>query len=210
MRKAQEEEKVIFSGKHLQIVQQKMGLEDDTKKVIKEKTFERARRAPGVRLLVISRENKIAISKERRYELNERDFRIPGGKVFDSLKEYADFCASWKEILPLAQQAAKKEAQEELGIQVNGLEFFKKSSAWATVEWDLYYFVVRDFDISEHGQQLEDGELVDVQRYTLEEAKQLALSWKMQEDRSVSVLLQYLHHKKGKTTPETIPRPSVI
>ena len=53
----------------------------------KKMTFEKARRAPGVRLLIIKK-NKILITKEYRDEIGEFDYRLPGGKVFDKLEEY--------------------------------------------------------------------------------------------------------------------------
>lgn len=47
------------------------------------------RRPPGIRALIVNKEKKqILLSKEFRYELNNWDYRLPGGKVFDSLNDY--------------------------------------------------------------------------------------------------------------------------
>ena len=58
------------------------------------RVFELARRAPGVRLIICDRQNKtILLTKEFRQELDGWDYRLPGGKVFDSLDEYEAFRA---------------------------------------------------------------------------------------------------------------------
>jgi len=47
------------------------------------------RRPPGIRALIVDKESKkILFSREFRYELNDWDLRLPGGKVFDSLDDY--------------------------------------------------------------------------------------------------------------------------
>ena len=46
------------------------------------------RRPPGIRALIVNENEQILLSKEFRYELNDWDFRLPGGKVFDSLEDY--------------------------------------------------------------------------------------------------------------------------
>lgn len=178
-------EQTAFNGKIIQVIQQDMQIGD--KKV----TFERARRAPGTRLIII-RDQKILLTKEYRNEIQDYDIRLPGGKVFDSLKEYSEFLNTKKtNILSVAQQAAKREALEEAGIIANQINHFTTSHSGATVEWDLFYFIVIDFTVSE--QRLEHGENIETKWYTFEQAKSAALNGQMREDRSVAVLLKYLH-----------------
>jgi len=50
-------------------------------------TLEFARRSPGTRL-IIEKGDKIILSREFRHELGSYDYRLPGGKVYDSLDEY--------------------------------------------------------------------------------------------------------------------------
>lgn len=57
---------------------------DNDIKTIKRKLV---RRPPGVRAIIINENNQILLSKEFRYELNTFDYRLPGGKVFDSIKK---------------------------------------------------------------------------------------------------------------------------
>ena len=54
----------------------------------------------------------------------------------------------------------------------------------------LYYFVVRSYATS--SQKLEDGEDVSIVPVTNEEARDMALNGRMQEDRSALMLLRYL------------------
>lgn len=50
---------------------------DNQKKVIRRTMV---RRPPGIRALIVNEENQILLSKEFRYELNDWDYRLPGGK----------------------------------------------------------------------------------------------------------------------------------
>lgn len=53
----------------------------------KKKMFERARRPPGVRVIV-AREVHILLSREYRREQGKYDYRLPGGKVMDTISEF--------------------------------------------------------------------------------------------------------------------------
>src|SRR6266567_4526559 len=78
------------------------------------RVFEVARRAPGVRLIIADMPaKKVLLTKEFRRELGAHDFRLPGGKVFDSLAEFEAFRKTGKDILGAATVKAKAEAAEE-------------------------------------------------------------------------------------------------
>lgn len=158
--------------------------------VVQDGKFEFARRSPGARL-IIPRGDQILITKEFRYELKAYDFRLPGGKVFDSLKEYNTALKAGVDIAEAAKQAAIKEASEETGIEVKDLSFFHKSVCGATVVWDLFYFVVNDF--TETKQHLEEGEDITVEFIDKEKVKQMCLDGSISEERSALVLLRYLN-----------------
>lgn len=180
-------EEIVFQGKIIEVVHQKVKTGD------KEQTFEFARRSPGTRLIIITPENKILLTKEYRMEAEAFDYRLPGGKVFDRLTDYNDFLSQRKDILETAKNAAVKEALEEVGINVESIEYISTSKAGATVTWDLFYFVVNKYEAREHGQELEHGEDIEVIEVDMDEAKAICLDGRMQEDRSVAVLLKYLH-----------------
>lgn len=181
-------QEIKYSGKIIEVVQEKFG----------EKVFERARRSPGVRALIVSGE-KILLSREFRKETGNYDYRLPGGKVFDSLEEYKKHLD--EELLPFAKTAVIKEVREEVGLIAKEPRFLKISHAGATVEWDLYYFLIDKFDFSENGQELEDGEDISFAWYGFNEVKQMCINHKVQEDRSVGVLLSYIIGKEGEKEP---------
>src|SRR5258707_8180761 len=80
------------------------------------RVFEVARRAPGVRLVIADKTKKqVLLTREHRWELDGWDYRLPGGKVFDTIKEFETFRQSGEPILAAATKKAKEEAAEEAG-----------------------------------------------------------------------------------------------
>ncbi len=158
------------------------------------RVFELARRAPGVRVLIADRTaKKLLLTREFRQELDGYDYRLPGGKVFDSLAEYEEFRRSGEDMLAAAQRKAQAEAAEEAGIGVEATQFFKKSTLGATVEWDLYVFEATKWHELADGQSLEPGEQIDeVGWYDFAEVQRMALSGEMQEERIALIVLQWL------------------
>lgn len=179
------EESIAYQGKMLEIVNQDM---TDGEKTV---TFEFARRAPGIRLILVNKVKKtVTLSKEHRYELDGFDYRLPGGKVFDSLDEYNRFLVSKSEILIPAKAKAFGEAEEEVGLKLKDLEHFHTSICGTTVKWDLFYFVSTEW--AEVDQKLETGEHISRVEISFEDARNIALSGGMSEERSALVLLRYL------------------
>jgi ADP-ribose pyrophosphatase len=158
------------------------------------RVFEVARRAPGVRVIIADHPNKkVLLTKEFRRELNDWDYRLPGGKVFDTLKEYEAFRQSGKDMLEPATAKAKAEAAEEAGMVIDDVTLFKKSTLGATVEWDLYVFEATKWHEHHKGQALEEGEQVEhVGWYDFAKAKEMILAGHMQEERIALILLQWL------------------
>jgi len=181
------EERSVYSGKLFQVFVKPMRVDE---KVFE---FERVVRPPGTRLLIVQN-GKILITKEYRTELEDYDYRLPGGKMFDTLTAYLEVRGDNEQLYAHAEAAAKKECLEEVGLQPTNLTRFYISRAGATIEWNLYYFVVDDFEKSE--QNLEDGEEIEVGWYSFQEARKLCVEGKMQEDRSVGVLLRFLETRK--------------
>ena len=164
------------------------------------RVFERARRAPGTRLIIANTQtSQLLLTKEFRRELNDWDYRLPGGKVFDTLEEYEAHRQAGDDILTAATKKAKAEAHEEAGIDVQDLQLFKKSTLGATVEWDLYVFEVTKWQKMEGGQKLEDGEVIEADNwFDYEEVERMILRGDMQEDRIALITLQWLTAQKEK------------
>lgn len=181
-------EEIFAKGKLFELVHLK---QDDGR------VFEVARRAPGVRLIVHDEKaGKILLTKEFRRELGEWDWRLAGGKVFDSLDEFEAFRRSGEDIITAAKTQAINEAQQEAGVEIASLNLYKKSVLGATVEWDLYVFETTDWQLSVEGQELEVGEKIEADNWlTYEEVREKILSGGMQEDRIALVLLRWLEER---------------
>ncbi len=177
-------EHITHKGKIIEVVQKEVEQGGKTK------TFEFARRSPGTRLIIPVGE-QILLSKEFRHEVGGYDYRLPGGKVYDSLDEYNAALEGGVDINEAAKAAAIKEAKEEVGVEVKDISFVHKSVCGATVVWDLFYFVVNSFDKIE--QHLEDGEDISIEMVDRERAKAMCLSGEISEERSALILLRYLN-----------------
>lgn len=157
------------------------------------------RRPPGIRALIVNQSKKqILLSKEFRYELNGWDYRLPGGKVFDTLEDYKK-SLELGDIMEHVERTVPKEVLEEVGVIVHYPKLLKFSKDGAGVIWDLYYYEITDFEISESGPQLEENEFVSGFVWkSYEEIIELCMNKEIHEDRTVGMLLTYiLEHKKN-------------
>ena len=173
----------IGTGKIIELIEYEVDLGNQ------KKMFELARRAPWVRM-IFEHQDRFLLTREYRGEHDGYDYRLPGGKVFETIEEYRSFDG---DILDAARDAALIESKEECGIIVTRehLELLKVSHCGATMEWDLYYFIVRDFELT-HEQDLGEGESITYDWYTRDSIIELIQKWEMSEDRSIGVLLLYL------------------
>jgi len=184
-------ERSKYKGKIVEVV------EFDVEQAGKKLVFEKARRSPGVRLIVPAGDT-ILLSREERHEVGGYDYRLPGGKVFDTLEEYSAALASGIDMQEVAKKAAVKEAREEACIDVKDLSFVHRSVAGTTIEWDLFYFVAHDFSPLERAQvdaerTVEEAEDISMEAFDRETVKKMCLDGTIQEERSALVLLRYLN-----------------
>lgn len=87
-------DEILYRGKLFQVISRSkessfMTEDADGKshEVKKKLTFELVRRPPGVRAIIV-KDGRLLLNKEYRYELEDWDYRLPGGKVFDSTEEF--------------------------------------------------------------------------------------------------------------------------
>lgn len=181
------QEEIVAKGKMFELVQT---VQPDGR------VFELARRAPGVRIIIADKENrKVLLSKEFRKELNDWDFRLPGGKVFDTLEAFEAHRQSGDDIAQAAKRKAIAESKEEVGVVAADMQLVVISTLGATVEWNLYVFEALDWRETNE-QELEPGEQVEAGNwFGFEEAKKMILDGKMQEHRIALVLLQWLERQ---------------
>lgn len=176
-------ERITYQGKIIEVV------EVDVEQNGKSRTFEYARRSPGVRLIIPKRDD-LLITKEFRHELGTHDYRLPGGKVFDTLKEYNEALARGTDLAEAAKRAAIKEAQEEAGIVVTDIDYLHTSVCGATVKWDLFYFLVGSFEETE--QALEEGEDISLELIPKTRVREMCMDGSISEERSALALLRFL------------------
>lgn len=187
-------EKSLFNNGFFEFLE----TEEDFKVENQEKHRKRnmVRRPPGIRALIVNENNEILLSKEFRYELNDWDYRLPGGKVFDSLNDYKISLEN-DTVMENVLKTVPKEVLEEVGLIVNNPKLLKISLDGAGVIWDLYYFEIKDYKKSENGPQLEDNEIINGYNwYSFNEIINMCQNNKIHEDRTVGVLLTYILNNK--------------
>ncbi len=127
------------------------------------KMFEAAVRSPGVRLIIECEKEgykALCMTQELRREAGGWDYRLPGGKVFDSLDEFNKFRDEGIDVSQKAEEAALNEGRQEAGISGGEIKALEISKAGASVEWDLHYFLITNATIGE--QELEEDEQGDI------------------------------------------------
>lgn len=176
-------EKIVYEGKTFWI---KHTLSPDGTE-----TWETAVRTPGVRLIIKNADGTYKLSREFRHEHQSEGYRLPGGKVFRTLKEYSLFLESGKDLEDEIKRSVVQEAEEELGVHSpKKTKLIEKAVLGATVEWDLYVFEVSDFEVGE--QNLHGGEIVKPVDLTKDQILEAIDTGEFNEDRIVPVLLRYL------------------
>lgn len=188
-------EKVLFDNGFFEFVQSEDEFIIDGN--IKNVKRNMVRRPPGIRALIVDKENKkILFSREFRYELNDWDLRLPGGKVFDSLEDYKKSLEN-DDVLEHVEMTVPKEVLEEIGLIVKNPKLIKVSKDGAGVIWDLYYYEITDYAISESGPHLEEDEVIQGYIWkSFDEIVDLCKQNLIHEDRTVGVLLSYILENK--------------
>lgn len=184
-------ETIKYKGKLFEVISEQVEIEGRVMH------FEKVRRSPGVRLIIGDNHGNIMLTREFRRELNKFDYRLPGGKVFDSLDEFNSFKSQGGDLMLKAKEAAIKEAKEETGFTPTALTYYSTSQLGATVEWDLHYFT-GTVDRSEgRAQELELGENIEVAWFSEEQVKKMILdATTFSEERSVAALVRFFNQSE--------------
>jgi len=160
-----------------------------------EQMFEFAERAPGVRILVVH-EDAILLTREWRPETASWDYRLPGGKVFDTLPEYLAHREALAEAPDaVAIPAAQRELREEAGLELPLTSFtmLHRSVCGTTMVWDLYYYIARPKVVTERARHImsAEGEETFTHWTSIEDVLKRCLDGTIQEDRTAAVLLRF-------------------
>jgi len=188
-------EKSIFNNGFFEFLEteEEFHIDGQTKKVKRNIV----RRPPGIRALIINKEEeKILLSKEFRYELNDWDFRLPGGKVFDNLEEYKKSLDE-NTVLENVEKTVPKEVLEEIGLIVKNPKLIKISKDGAGVIWNLYYYEITEYEKDSKGPRLEEDEVIEGFVWkSFNEIIELCANNQIHEDRTIAVLLTYILKNK--------------
>ena len=144
------EDEVIYEGNLFQVLHRtkRSTFIVDKNEVSKTIHYELVRRPPGVRAIIVN-QTQILLTREFRYELDKWDYRLPGGKVYDSNKEYQIAYLNGSLNSDIIKKL-KQEIKEETGIEIKKYKKINVSHSGLTVEWDLHYFVAYDFNMQQN------------------------------------------------------------
>lgn len=156
------------------------------------KVFEKAQRAPWVRVIIQNKQKEIYLQYEYRYELDDYDRRLPWWKVFDTLNDYDVFLQSGDSIDDYIIEAAKRESYEEAWILLSDCTILWKKICGATMEWDLWYVSanVDTFDVSKSGEEWDH--ICEGKWFNVDEIYIMIKNWSIQEWRSVAMVVQFI------------------
>lgn len=167
----------------------------DGRTIKKHLELEVVRRPPGVRALVIQ-SSKLLLTHEYRYELDSWDYRLPGGKVFDTNV----FCYAETQKTPIIDNVAdalKRELREEANIEIENYSLLNVSHCGLTVEWDLYYFLVDQYSCCVNNSiQKSEYEYIQTLWVDFSTALELCLSGAVSETRSAYEIIRYILKRK--------------
>lgn len=157
--------------------------------------LEVVRRPPGVRALVVQ-SSKLLLTYEYRYELDSWDYRLPGGKVFDTNISYCSETPSTP-IMDNVINALKRELREEANIEIQNYSLLNVSHCGLTVEWDLYYFLVDQFSCCINKSiQKSEYEYIQNSWVDFSTALDLCLSGAVSESRSAYEIIRFILKRK--------------
>lgn len=197
---------ILYRGKLFQVISRsrRAKLTVDGREITKELTVELVRRPPGVRAIIRDGQ-KLLLNREFRYELNDWDYRLPGGKVFDRLEDF-EKAIEENTIDENAYRKLAEEVREEADIEAEDYGLFEVSRCGLTVEWNLYYFTVDKFKIlpSFYAKEKQKSEYEYIEHVWLDFAqiKQLILDGRIREDRSIAILFKYMMKADGRAKGE--------
>jgi hypothetical protein len=158
------------------------------------KGWETAVRPPGVRLILHDAEGRILLTEEYRHELARKDYRLPGGKVFDDLDSFLAVRGDDAKLQEAVLCAARLEAKQEAGVdEIRDLSIFHRAIAGASVEWDLYYCA--GTVVAQSEQELEEDEAargIDVHFFSPADITRMITGGSIAEERTQAVLHRYL------------------
>jgi 8-oxo-dGTP pyrophosphatase MutT (NUDIX family) len=132
------------------------------------------------------------LTREYRIEIQTYDYRLPGGKVFDTLEEYEHALTTGEDLDTVAKKAAARELHEETGLRALNLSPLGISHCGATIAWDLHYFHCSRYSEDGDRRDRDVDEDITVMWLPIAEARKMCFSGDISEDRSALQLLRFI------------------
>ena len=127
-------------------------------------------------VLPVTKDGKILMVRQYRNALDRETLEIPAGSR-DSVEEPTSVCAA-------------RELEEETGYKAAHLELLITVSttvAFCNETIDVYLAT----DLTKTQQHLDEDEFVEVESYTIEELKDMVLTQKIQDSKTVAAIMAY-------------------
>jgi 8-oxo-dGTP pyrophosphatase MutT (NUDIX family) len=140
-------------------------------------THEYVRRKDGTRIIAIDSDNNVLLTYEFRYELNEYDWRVPGGRL--------DY-----ENEPIIE-AAQREFKQETGFVAENWEFLWTTTLDSTVRYQRHFFLAKK--LTSVGASRDLGEKITVHWIPLEKANEMALTGEIREEISALAIARLFY-----------------
>jgi ADP-ribose pyrophosphatase len=130
-------------------------------------------RSDGTRIVVLNDTNEVLLTREYRHELQQEDWRIPGGKIDPG---------------EVPEEAARRELREETGYAAGELRYLWASTLDSTVRYRRHFYLATQVSLgSSHA---DPGESIVPHWLPLDEACDLALSGAISEEIAALALLR--------------------
>lgn len=162
---------VAWQGRHFRVMHEVVEIEPG-----KKRTFEFVWRLDGTRTLAVDDQNNILLTREYRHELQDYDWRLPGGKL--------DFEGE------NITEAAKRELLEETGVAALNWEYLWSTTPDATVRFKRHFLLATNVKIGH--QRLSEGEKIEVTWLPIMQAKNMALNGTIREEISALSILRFI------------------
>jgi ADP-ribose pyrophosphatase len=147
-----EDASLVFKGQIFEVYQWPQKMYDGTTA-----TFEMLKRPDTLKVIAI-KDDKIIILDQKQPDSERSFLDLPGGRHdYEQEDELA---------------AAKRETLEETGMVFKNWRLIKVEQPHSKIDWFVYLFLATGFE-SQQEQDLDNGERIDVQLLSLEEAKKL-------------------------------------